>query len=81
MFGDFNRSIDYIRNIFFKCYFLGKTEIIAFYFVLECNNICSCSMLRDTVIASIGNDITNEITSSRKFVIDYVEAFSAVVFG
>lgn len=75
------RTVDNIKNMFFQRLFRRKAKTVAHIIVLKCNYICSCSVLRYSVIACIRNEISYIIIPIGKFVVYAIKGFAVIVFG
>ena len=65
---------------FFQRLFLRKAKTVAHLIVLKCNYICSCSVLRYSVIACIRNEISYIIIPIGKFIVYAIKGFAVIVF-
>ena len=64
----------------FQRLFFGKFEFVAHIKILESNDICSCPVLRYSVITGVCNNVSYVIISLGQFVVNTVKCFSVVVF-
>ena len=77
----FYASVDNIKYVLFERLLFRKLKFITHIKILKSDDICSRSVLRYSVVASIRNEISYIIIPIGKLIVYAVKGFAVIVFG